>query len=428
MERIVARNIRAFPQEHGRLSPLQHGLRPRHSCLTQLLEKLHHWAATLDEGKSTNVVFLDFAKAFDSVPHQRLLMKLEHVGIRGQVLKWVEAFLTGRQQRVVVNGHSFSWASVTSGAPQGSVLGPLLFIIFIDDIMDEVSSPGGLFADDCVLYREVSCKNDAEELQRDLEKILEWTRTWQLSLNAKKCKVLEITNRRTTVKFEYSINGSKLESVDSLKYLGVLIDKKLRWNTHCKSIATKAMRMLNVLKRSMSGCSQKSKAIAYRTLVRPHLEYCAQAWNPHTARNIEMLEKVQKRAARWITAKWDKNTKRWSKAYHESFIELKWQSLQQRRNYLTCCQVYKIQYNMDCIDFDSYFTFSRAPQTRFCNASTLQCISSRVNAFRYSFFGTHLLYGMSFHLKLVVHVRIILLSLNCYNTFLLLIRLYVQVS
>ena len=201
MEKIIAKKLRAFLDEHRKLSAVQHGFRPRHSCLTQLLETIHQWAATLDRAKSTHAIFLDFARAFDSVPYQRLLIKLNHIGVRGQVLKCqIESFLTGRMQRVLVNGCFSSWTPVMSGVPQGSVLGPLLFIIYINDIMDEVSSTGELFADDCVIYREVSDRRDAEELQRDLENILNWTKTWQLALNVEKCKVMEITNRRTTIR------------------------------------------------------------------------------------------------------------------------------------------------------------------------------------------------------------------------------------
>ena len=144
---------------------VQHGLRPRHSGLNQLLETIHEWAATLDRA----VQCLDFAKEFDSVPHQKLLIKLNHIGVRGQVFKM--DYITWKNAGVVVNGCFCLWTPVTSGVPQGSVLGPLLFIIYINDIMDEVSSTGGLFADDRIIYREVSHRRDAEELERDLEKI-----------------------------------------------------------------------------------------------------------------------------------------------------------------------------------------------------------------------------------------------------------------
>ena len=140
--------------------------------------------------------------------------------------------------------------------------------------------------------------------------------------------------------FKYCLNGINLECINSFRYLGVSVDKKLRWNTHCHYIATKSTTILNILKRSMSGCSQRSKVIAYRALVHPHSEYWAPVWNPYTAKNFEMLEKVQKRAARWITAKWDNNAKCWDKSYHQSLSELKLQSLQQRRTYLTHCQTF----------------------------------------------------------------------------------------
>ena len=401
MERVITRKLRAFLDEHGRLSTVQHGFRPGHSCLTQLLETIHKWAATLDRGRSTHAIFLDLAKAFDSVPHRRLLIKLNHIGVRDQVLKWIESFLIGRMQRVVVNGRSSPWASVTSGVPQRSVLGPLLFIIYVNDIMDEVSSSGGLFADDCVIYREVSHRSDVEELQRDLEIISNWTKTWQLALNVEKCEVMEITNRRTTIRYDYCV--------------GHIIDAKLKWNNHCQSIAAKATRILNFLKRSLSGCSQRAKATAYQAMVRPHLEYCAPVWDPHAVKNIEILEKVQKRAARWLTAKWDNNSKQWNKSYLQSLSELNWRSLQQRRSYLNQCQTFKVLNGLDYIEFAKYWSYSGARQTRQWHACTIQTISSRVNAFRFSFFVSAPFVWNSLPSDVVVHILIILKLKQCHS-------------
>ena len=215
--------------------------------------------------------------------------------------------------------------------------------------MDELNPTGGFFADDCVIYREVSHRREAEELQRDLETISEWTRNWQLSLNIQKCKVMVITNKRTTMGFKYCLNGTNLEWVNSFRYLGVSVDMKLRWNTHCHYIAAKSTRILNLLKRSMSQCSQQSKVTAYQALVLPHLECYAPVWNSYTAKNIEMLEKIQKRAARWITAtcKWNNNAQYWDKSYHQSLSELKWQLLHRRWTYLTHCQTFKVLNHMD---------------------------------------------------------------------------------
>ena len=164
------------------------------------------------------------------------------------------------------------------------------------------------------------------------------------------------------------------------------MDTKLKWNNHRQNIATKATRILNLLKRFVSGCSQHAKAITYQALVCPHLEYCAPVWDPHTVKNIDMLEKVQKQACRWLTAKWDNNSKQWDKSYFQSLSELNWQSLQQQRTYLKQCQTFNVLNGMDCIEFAKYWSYSGAQQTRFWHARTLQTVSSRVNAYRFSFF------------------------------------------
>ena len=149
MERLIHAKLKDFLIEHKKLNPLQHGFRSWYSCQTQLLETIHHWALSLNDQTTTHAVFLDFSKAFDTVPHKRLLLKLDHIGIRGKVLKWIQAFLCHRHQRVVINGVSSTWLPVTSGVPQGSVLGPLLFLLYINDLADNLNSDCRLFADDC---------------------------------------------------------------------------------------------------------------------------------------------------------------------------------------------------------------------------------------------------------------------------------------
>ncbi len=210
-----------------------------------------------------------------------------------------------------------------------------------------------------------------------------WTLKWQLRLNLGKCKSLCISNRRRPLRPTYYVQNSSLEWVDTFKYLGVRLTCKLKWGTHCRDAALKATRVLNLLRRTMSGSSQKAKSMAYTALVRPHLEYCAAVWAPFTQKDCEIIERVQRRAARWITAKWDKTTFLWSKSYEESCHELGWCSLKQRREYLTCCEAYKIVHRLSCTNFDSYLSYSGAIQTR-SHHLTLQCLHSRVNAFRYS--------------------------------------------
>ena len=140
LERLILNRINIFLDRQKILHPSQHGFRQGHSCQTQLLESVHLWAESLDRGSSTHIIFLDFSKAFDSVPHQKLLIKLEHIGIRGQILNWIQAFLYNRQQRVVISGQASEWASVMSGVPQGSILGPLLFLLYVNGIGEEIHS------------------------------------------------------------------------------------------------------------------------------------------------------------------------------------------------------------------------------------------------------------------------------------------------
>jgi len=290
MERLIQKKMVAFHEGHKKLNSAQHGFRAKHSCLTQLLETIRAWAQGLNKGSSTHVVFIDFRKAFDKVLHQRLLLKLDHIGVRGKLLEWVRNFITNRRQHVVINGSYSGWAEVKSGVPQGSILGPLLFLIFINDINCGLNSTTRLFVDDCTIFRNVSCEHDCEALQRDLDLLMEWTQTWQMSLNISKCKVLQITNRRKVLKYPHRLNNIQLEWVNAYNYLGVTIDEKLKWGKHCQLIAGRANKVLSLLKRSMNGCSKLAKAKAYTALVRPHLEYCAPVWSPHTKQDCETLE------------------------------------------------------------------------------------------------------------------------------------------
>ena len=160
------------------LTPVQHGFRSKHSCESQLLITTDEFIQNFESKTQTDVVVLDFSKAFDVVPHQRLLHKLDHYGIRGTTLNWIQNFLTNRTQKVVVDGSSSESARVRSGVPQGTVLGPLLFLTYINDLPSTVSSQVRLFADDCLLYRPIKCRADQEQLQRDLSALQDWADRW----------------------------------------------------------------------------------------------------------------------------------------------------------------------------------------------------------------------------------------------------------
>ncbi len=305
-----------------------------YSCQTQLLETIHDWAKSIDNKSSTHAIFLDFSKAFDTVPHQRLIFKLERYGIRGHLLDWFRAFLMGRRQRVCINNHS-NWTNVTSGVPQGSVLGPLLFIIYIES---NIKSKIRLFVDDCVLYRDVRTLEDYGVLKDDLSKLEQWSNTWQLKFNVNKCKVMCISAKKLNQTLNYKINNNNLEVVSVFKYLGVVIDCKLTWRDQVNHATSKATKILNLPRRNLRHATKSAKSKAFSALVKPHLEYSAPVWAPHTKNNINKIENVQKRAARWIEAKWCKTNHCWNRSYSNCCQSLSWLSLENRHHLLSRCQ------------------------------------------------------------------------------------------
>ena len=246
------------------------------------------------------MIIMDFEKAFDKVSHRRLLAKIHDYGIRGKLYDWVKTFLTERKQRVVVNGEYSDWVSVTSGVPQGTVTGPLWFLIFINDLPNNISSKIRLFADDCVIYRTIRGPSDADLLQQDLHKLTEWQNKWLMRFNEKKCYVMRIAQARSPLQFEYTLNGSQLQSTSCHGYLGVDISSDLKWNQHIFRTAAKANRALGFVRRNLKPCSRRIKNLAYVTLVRPILEYGSAIWDPYTQLLIDKLESVQRRAVRFI--------------------------------------------------------------------------------------------------------------------------------
>ena len=282
------------------LHDAQHGFRPRRSCATQLLATLDDWSRAIEQGTTVDAIYLDFAKAFDTVPHRRLLCKLRSYGIGGRLLRWVESFLTDRKQRVVLNGAKSSWIDVRSGVPQGSVLGPLLFILFVNDLPDTVQCSVQMFADDTKLYLPVKNPSDAGALQADIDAALDWSRKWQLSFNADKCRVLHVGRPRNQQ--TYSMGDSLLEATDSERDLGVQVDIDLKFREHAATAVAKASQILGVIRRSCAHLDAVTLPVLYKSLVRPHLEYCNTVWGPFNRADQKRVERVQRRATKLVRA------------------------------------------------------------------------------------------------------------------------------
>ena len=239
-----------------------------------------------------DVILLDFSKAFDKVPHQRLLHKLQFYGVCGNTLSWIRAFLSNRTQQVALEGVYSAPAAVTSGVPQGTVLGPLLFLAYINDLPDSVKhSQTRLFADDSLIHRNIKSNQEQKLLQKDLDALASWENKWQMSFNASKCNSLNIVHgRRKDVRpFNYKLHGQTLETVNSSKYLGVTINNSLTWSEHVANISAKGKQKVGFLGRNFKECTPKTKATTYTTMVRPALDYAATVWDPHLEKDKTQL-------------------------------------------------------------------------------------------------------------------------------------------
>ena len=220
-----------------------------------------------------DVAILDFAKAFDTVPHQRLLHRLLAYGIGGTTYKWLKSFLIGRYQRVQINGCHSHWLHVTSGVPQGTVLGPLLFLIYINSLTENINSNIRLFADDCIIYREITTINDNNILQNDLNTLCKWEKDWQMNFNKSKCHVMHITNKRKPLTHQYNMSGIILSTVAEYPYLGISIQNDLKWTSHINKICSKANKTLGLLKRNINKCTRETKNLAYFSFLRLNMHH-----------------------------------------------------------------------------------------------------------------------------------------------------------
>jgi hypothetical protein len=329
LEHIIVRSLMDHLDRNDILCEQQHGFRRGRSCETQLLNLVEHLNKKMAEGKESEIVVMDFAKAFDKVNHSLLTQKLHHYGVRGTTNAWITHFLENRQQAVVVDGIRSDQVHVKTGVPQGSVLGPCLFLVYINDLPGNITSMVRLFADDTALHRTVSTNMDQAVIQEDLVKLAEWEENWNMKFHPGKCNVLPVTRKlheNRLSRFDYELHGHVLETVENTKYLGVTISTDLSWDDHIDQITRKANSTLGFVRRNLRIGNTKIKELAYKTFVRPILEYACTVWDPHTDTNINKLEMVQRRAARFVLNNYHRT------ASVSAMIDyLKWPSLQERR-------------------------------------------------------------------------------------------------
>ena len=300
-----------------------------------------------------DILYLDFAKAFDTVPHQRLINKLEAYGVEGTILKWISSFLSNRTQRVRVNNSYSNSTPVHSGIPQGSVLGPVLFTIYINDLPDVVESICKIFADDTKLYGPTQ---NSSIIQNDLKSLMKWSRLWLLGFNVPKCSVLHMGKNNPENKY-YMDPGCELATTSAEKDIGVTFTKELNFNVHISNVVKKGNQMAGLIRRTFTymDCDMFTKL--FKSIVRPHLEYANVVWHPLQKGHQELLEGVQRRATKMVDSIRDLD-------YADRLKYLKLPSIKYRQLRGDLIQTYKIVNELDNIDKNDFFRSSLSTNTR----------------------------------------------------------------
>jgi len=355
MERVIKDKVLEHLTRHQLINDSQHGFLPQRSCLSNLLDFLSYVQPIVDGGEAVDAIYLDFQKAFDKVPHKRLLVKLRGYGLGGDIIGWIEGWLNDRHQRVVLNGCASGWSEVVSGVPQGSVLGPLLFLIYINDIDDGIINKLSKFADDTKLVGKVTTEDQVSSMRKDLNELYKWSEDWLMLFNADKCKVIHFGG--TFGNNSYELGGVSLAVSEAERDLGVIVDRNLKVSKQCVKAAATASSVLGMISRTITNRSKDILVNLYKSLVRPHLEYCIQAWRPHYQKDIDLLEKVQRRATRMIDGYK-------TKPYEERLLLLGLTTLETRRLRGDLIETFKIVKGFSKVDSVNFFSFHDSVKTR----------------------------------------------------------------
>ena len=314
LEKIIVEKIVHHLKTNHLDDKNQHGFTPKKSTVTNLIEVLNIWSESVSHGIPVDVLYLDFEKAFDKVPHNRLIHQLNKFGIKGNTLRWIEDYLKDRSQRVRVNGAMSSSIKVLSGVPQGSVLGPALFLIFVADVSSIINNFISLYADDTKIFNSLF-ENSTESLQEDINILSRWADDMQMSYNVDKCHTLHLgsrnnhhtyflpkvsNNKKTSNCESYTLTLHPLKNVKEEKDLGVIIDENLNFKSHISSKIAKANSTIYLIKNCFKYLDADMFRTLYKTLIRPHLEYASPTWSPITKGEILRLEGVQRRATKLV--------------------------------------------------------------------------------------------------------------------------------
>jgi len=374
METIIRDELMQYFDEHGLIANAQHGFRAKNSVCTQLLECQNYWFKNLCRGFALDVVYIDFAKAFDTVCHSKLLHKLAALGVSGKLLSWLHAFLSGRTQRVLVNDALSECTEVTSSVVQGSVLGPTLFLAYVNDVVDCVKDlpvKVKLFADDVKLYATV---DNALELQTALDNVSKWSKNWQLSIASSKCCVLGLGAKNP--EYKYQLDGEILTRQTNCRDLGVQLTSSNKSSEHCSIIAAKAIKRAGMILRAFTTNKPDTLLKAFTVFVRPLLECATPTWCPYLLKDIDAIERVQRHYTRRIF----KRCHLPALSYPERLKYFGMDTLELRRIRSDLTMYFKIIHGYSVIDSSKMFQFCNNANrgngykmyVPFCNTVCLQ--------------------------------------------------------
>ena len=344
------------------ISNSQHGFVSKRSTASNLLESVTYWAYNLDNHLLSDIIYFDFRKAFDSISHLKLISKLHAYGIDGTLLHWITCFLTDRTQSVKIGSSSSQLSLVTSGVPQGSVLGPTLFLLFINDLCDEFADldiKSQLFADDLKLFAACKPSGSCPDLTTALLRIESWCVTWQMNLAPDKCFCTRISGKasNSSPSCNYMLFNRPLMICSSAKDLGVVIDCHLNFSEHISSIVRKAMTRSRLILKCFCSRDPVLLVKAFITYVRPLLEYCSSVWSPHHQYLIDKIESVQRNFTKRLTGLW-------TKSYADRLSILGLQSLESRRIISDLVLMYKIHYGFIDSNLSSLLSVKSCLRTR----------------------------------------------------------------
>ena len=389
-EKILRSKIVNHLEKNNLCNATQHGFRSGRSCLSQLLAHYDKILSLLDQGMNVDIIYLDFAKAFDKLDFNITLKKLKHLGITGKIGKWIHSFLTNRTQSVVVNGEQSSPAPVISGVPQGSVIGPLLFLVLIGDIDKDVSHAFlSSFADDTRIGIGISTEEDVNQLQEDLEKVYEWAIENNMLFNDTKFEALRYgQNSNIKQNTEYVSNtGQQIKCKTSIKDLGVTMSTSSDFNEHIHNITETVKDLIAWILRSFKSRSKSLMLQLWKSIVIPHLDYCSQLWNPSKSYLINQLEELQKYFVKRISGYRDKD-------YITALKELGLYSLQRRRERYQIIYLWSILEssapNIESSNNEQLIKVQSLPQSRRGRTIAIKTLkNSRIANLRYASLPFH---------------------------------------